>query len=707
MPLPEQLTQIPADRIAYAPYNFIPLPAHAVPAETVDPDQRIVVPTKKNEPQPIEAQYLVRHDQYIAGRHTGTITCTLTTETPLYVRCGQTSKNYARLIELEQTSKRTPEEDKEYLRLKNDPNFFAAPSHDAVIPGSSLRGLFRTLVEIVSHSKIDIVTNQVPMFFRAVAAPNDDPLRNPYQAIIGQNRRNVQAGYLVYQDHTWSIRPASESHNHTFMEVKDKNVHLVNFPRYNDHDFNIQYTAISYTTARDRKDSTYINHVDSAGKYSLAGTIVSSGNMNETKASVESPRKKYWVVFPENKDAPLIRIDEAAINDYINGLTAYQASPPFDPHIGMLQEGRPVFYVRPKTGAVVYFGHSPNFRIPARPPEMDHATTPFDLIPAQLKTGGIGAPYVDLTEAMFGFVRQRHQQWNDKLPHLQAYAGRLRFSDAHLVDPHITDIWENEITPPILASPKPTTFQHYLVQTQTQRRALNHYGTHGALIRGHKQYWHHGQVDSNNVRYQPKRNQTEKVTQTTRMRPVKAGISFMFSIHFENLSNVELGALIWILRTAEEDSDYRLKLGMGKPFGMGVIKIGYSLELTQRVNRYQQLFQDNQWYVAQEQITKDGVHPYERAFIDYIWANIDPQRTGKRWLSHIPRIKQLLTMLRWTDIFPASTVHDQHTQQRTVPWNEIVRYLEIERDQGKWNLGENEYSERRILPLPSEIRKED
>ena len=96
--IPEHLHEINAQREAFAPYNFIPLPEKAVPAEVVSEQQRVVELDLQNrsqlKPQPKEAQYLVRHDQYFAERHTGTITCTLKTETPLYVRCGLNAKQF-------------------------------------------------------------------------------------------------------------------------------------------------------------------------------------------------------------------------------------------------------------------------------------------------------------------------------------------------------------------------------------------------------------------------------------------------------------------------------------------------------------------------------------------------------------------------------------------------------------------------------------
>lgn len=88
-----------------------------------------------------------------------------------------------------------------------------------------------------------------------------------------------------------------------------------------------------------------------------------------------------------------------------------------------------------------------------------------------------------------------------------------------------------------------------------------------AAIRGHKLYWHKGEVTLGDIESQGK----AKDAVLTRIRPLRAGVEFRFRIRFDNLSDVELGALLWTLQIAADDR-YRLKLGMGKPLGLGANK---------------------------------------------------------------------------------------------------------------------------------------
>src|SRR5690606_7146534 len=100
-----------------------------------------------------------------------------------------------------------------------------------------------------------------------------------------------------------------------------------------------------------------------------------------------------------------------------------------------------------------------------------------------------------------------------------------------------------EIVPKILASPKPTTFQHYLKQPRgvgTETNQLRHYGDSDALIRGHKLYWRQMIKDLECVKEQKEVKASD--TQHTIMQPVRSGVSFRFRVYFENLTTVELGA---------------------------------------------------------------------------------------------------------------------------------------------------------------------
>lgn len=91
------------------------------------------------------------------------------------------------------------------------------------------------------------------------------------------------------------------------------------------------------------------------------------------------------------------------------------------------------------------------------------------------------------------------------------------------------------------------------------------------MIRGRKFYWH-----NDNWKKYADKNKLEHVMQQ-RIRPVKASNSttgerqFSFRVYFDKISREELECLRWSLDFS--DSECAHKLGRGKPFGFGSVKI--------------------------------------------------------------------------------------------------------------------------------------
>ena len=78
----------------------------------------------------------------------------------------------------------------------------------------------------------------------------------------------------------------------------------------------------------------------------------------------------------------------------------------------------------------------------------------------------------------------------------------------------------------------------------------------------------------------PKKRQEMKV----RVKPIITGTSFYFHLDFSNLTEWELGLLCFSLRP---DDKFRHKLGMGKPIGLGTVRIDFAgLHLIDRNKRY-------------------------------------------------------------------------------------------------------------------------
>ena len=120
--------------------------------------------------------------------------------------------------------------------------------------------------------------------------------------------------------------------------------------------------------------------------------------------------------------------------------------------------------------------------------------------------------------------------------------------------------------------PNPTSYQLYL--QQEDGKPLKHWALDSNTIRlrGYKLYWHNRKWDWKATDDEKKPNDGI----TKKLMPLKDGNNFEAKIRFQNLSEVELGALLMIFNLNDaKKRGYRpaYKIGMGKPFGFGSIEI--------------------------------------------------------------------------------------------------------------------------------------
>lgn len=162
-------------------------------------------------------------------------------------------------------------------------------------------------------------------------------------------------------------------------------------------------------------------------------------------------------------------------------------------------------------------------------------------------------------------------------------ASRLRFSDAYVErKENNADYYDESLTLLELSTPKLSSTEIYLQHPGDERdkQVLNwtydYYVTNNKTlvktprISGRKFYWHSPQtVDW-------VRSMQEKIHKNERnktVRPVSKDIAFRGEMYFDGISKVELEDLIRILNISslEKNGKYALKLGSGKPLGLGSV----------------------------------------------------------------------------------------------------------------------------------------
>lgn len=692
MTLPQQMQSILESRAAIAPYNFVPLPEKVVPAE---PDS-IDMP----------------HDRYYSSegakpRYTGRIACTLTTASPLYVRCGYTPEEYATF-----GTKPFHELTEEQKRRRAE--FFHYGNSDSpTIPGSSLRGMLRALVEITSYSKMDKVTDQ-QLFYRdvrnahyreAFARRGTDIGRLPvYESLVRTGFLRKQAGGYVIEE--CDVARIFNKPDHPVITsipmrsgVPYKSGNNANFhPNWHFQHQTI-YVQADMTPNPYQFGDKYllfraVHQADWVMQPSFSkGTLVITGHMQNKHMEFVFLDS---IVATHSLSTDLIRRFED--DDQV---TAWQEQsfPGNQPHPdarkrdGLLQDGEPVFFIMDGT-EVAFFGRAQLFRRP-------YGSSPYEFISATVRYGVNGTaalPEIDLAEAIFGFVPQR------KDDRRSAVAGRVFVSDARLAEGQTNVLFAQPLTPRVLGSPKPTTFQHYLVQTDQTQAAQNRlqgYNTtwEQTTIRGYKLYWHKDNVGSEAIREHDQQKIEKASKQYTKMQPVNSGVTFSFDIHFENLTAVELGALLWVLQLAA-DSNYRLKLGMGKSLGMGAVAITHNIILSNQTERYSHLFTTTTgWCTGEALMSATQAETLRGEFERYVLQN--SEETAPQ-LADTLRMRCLLTLLTWPGPDPAKTRSMEIERDASDSANIVSSARQNRR---RWSHERNvhvinEFYTRPVLPLP-------
>jgi len=683
---------------ARAPYNFVPLPGKMV-------ETRLPLPSM---------------GVYENNTFTGWIEFDIETCSPTYIRGMMTKEEYDAFGQ--KSSDELTDEEKDlrapFFSLEKANKGIPTPA----IPGSSLRGMLRSIIEVAGYGRMRWVAASPTFTYRSVAAEAHDPLKTPYRNVMGGNAANVRVGYLEKDKDHWYIRPAMTPKDcdvkagraeKFFLKVDDEDIHpedVPGFVKMASEKYQPQIHPVWFKAGpRVKKRPEVLRKAK--GKFKpdrpswvvkgrmidgfKRGTLVCSGNMRETgDASQDSPRARHYIVMPPNTRANRLPIPKQVIEDYRAGLTPYQKENLgawAGGEWGCLGNGKPVFYVADNADSpkeIRCFGHSPNFRIPAFLFGDTRASTPLDFVPDHLRLN----PNPDIADGIFGWVEE--EGWGPE----GQQAGRVFFEDAHLVDPGNKDLWlsNKPVTPKVLASPKSTTIQHYLVQDADKKHnpddrvALAHYGTSPdeTTIRGHKFYWHKGEnpeilASPDEVAQHPK--------QYTKIAPLKKGVRFHSRIRFESLRSEELGGLIWALQLpGQSQSGYRHKIGMGKPLGMGAVLISsinvQESKLHEAGGRYQSLLDESKtsWYLPSRLL---DVSAHTQAFESFMLSNI---ASKKQHLFEDDRIKAMLTMLEW------------HGETPDKEWLELTRYMEIEHQEqhhGK-EISYNEYKSRPVLPNP-------
>ncbi len=451
------------------------------------------------------------------------------------------------------------------------------------IPGSTMRGQIRNNVQVLGLAGYEDDIDDYALMYRDVTnKAKDDRYKTILDAktvtVNDADRQyrigallEVRAGYVkneggtytIYQTCVDSIRKEFRNMNYYILsERKIVNDYLkhpddfsyrvfrpngksilqhefVEFQRYENASGvhykgtpNKEYSPYHLPVSYEVKNLKDITAVGEPGEYTNEGYAVSSGKMNEKKVLYIIPkidRNKTLMEIPA-EDVRAFRID---LNKREKTLNQFGGKKHFDlPSEG---EEKPVFYIK-KPDDRLYFGFTPRLRL-----FYDHT------VREGLKQK-CRKDRMDYSRAIFGYAGDD-----------SSFRSKVSFSDA-VVTEGAKAASRQQL---ILAEPKPTSYFDYL--QQNLHGPANTYNTDGFALRGAKQYWLHTKAPVNTTGMNRK---NDKVV--SGMQPLEQGVRFRGKIRFQNMTQEELGLLLWAVRL---DPDCWMNVGKAKAYGYGAIAV--------------------------------------------------------------------------------------------------------------------------------------
>lgn len=391
------------------------------------------------------------------------------------------------------------------------------------LPGSSLRGMLRNTLNIMSFGKMVQYDDR---FFGHREFDTKKPEGKKYQ----NKMKKAKVGWL-----------------HKVEQEDDK---YVLYPCVGDLDkMRIEEVSKLYPKYDDKKTSWERNEYikEKAGKYfPVVRTglhLFATGQMHNAKNPQKG--KQHELLIPEpNRKKAFSSIDEAVKKFF----TTYEPSPDFEKYKELLDSGTdiPVSYIQ-EGNAVVTIGLGRMFRYPYQYGVKDLVEK--EQSPDEYKDKR------DLSELIFGWVDEESKS------HMK---GRVQIGNAFCTKTiKYKDDELQDSVGGVLGEPKPSFYPLYVKQTEG-----GPYKTYedGEGIAGRKLYRIH---KGNSGVKLPQGNENSSVM--SHFIPIPAEHEFVMRINVHNLRKVEIGALLSAITLHENQNVYH-NIGSAKGYGYGKLE---------------------------------------------------------------------------------------------------------------------------------------
>lgn len=542
-------------------------------------------------------------------RMSGVLSVTLTAETPIFVPQGRPAPPKG------QAPDRSP--------LHFWRNGHSSGSHRYGVPGSSFKGVVRTLFEVITNSRLSAVTKDhfaLPIPYRRRssetyvvsgprAANGDLPLRacdvvfdGPHEGGRGRlDPRNSRTPA------PWTPPRAVAAVN-GLLDVNHPGPQQMHFAS------NLLHTL----DGSHRWDTLYVTLRPGQT------AVIPSAEVERYLTGLKHPA--YEDTIGHNQK----RVDAGEVCHY-KDLSAEKARRAASiQRLHDLSAGTLIFGITDPAapGRVVCFGKNVNFLWPSRRSPGSLAGQFLPLDPAEEE---VSLQTADRTDQVFGFAGRDAGASHP-------FRGRVRF----------TTFWagaeaaeaESEVQLRALTSPSGIKLKSrplYLAPGSGGRTST--YDEPTATLRGRKLYWHqrgaNDQVPSGHL-HNPQAGSAQDSQLPAPLYPLPAGTVLKGEVRFDGLSLVELGALAGAMEPGRlfGDGTFGIKLGKGKPRGLGSVSAALTLTCIDRSRAYDRL---------SDLAESDGSQVLQEAVDAFkAWAS---ESAGKPWEA-IAFVRDLRKLLR-------------------------------------------------------------
>lgn len=500
---------------------------------------------------------------------------------------------------------------------------FRLPDSRYAVPGSSLKGMLRAVVEIAGFGRMRMVDDRRPGL-RDISGGSVSDSYN------GKVRDKVKTGFLRNRDGRLEIVPCRMVRlSHRELE----SVMGVNKPIFRAR-IDVREKYITWEKACRKKGwqpgeirfSVEDGDAVNLGRGATNGFPVFTGQISD---STKSKGKYKDFVFFDPDESRVIEVSDEAWRDFllIHGDGEDSESGMSWPGYWKrkFREGRevPVFYLQDGTLLRIGLAYMPKLAGDFTIHDTIRHAAGAHLQPPGLKHG------YDFADLLFGAVNGERQE--------DALRGRVSLETAVAEgDPEPLQMEDT-----ILNGPKPTYFPNYLRQntardgSSLQGQYTTYMDTGGGrkpVARGFKRYPARPERMTGVQALTSEQDRNKKVQ--VRLHPLPAGAAFKGRIVFHNLRPEELGALLWAMTWGGDDG-LRHALGMGKPFGFGQVRF----EIDQAESR---VFPNDP---GQKEATLDAerLGQYRKVFVAHMEAVLKNGGAGEGW-ARSPQIANLLAM---------------------------------------------------------------